>query len=1118
MKPLVGEGKPFHSAVDKTAALLKRKSGTGAEFMKELMGVSGIKPTELQERGLTDIMGMPKMTHEQFMAELAKKPAPAVEEKVLGEGPDPRDVIRAANAHARTSALNYAESADTSREARQMKADELRRLRENHRPQMMEFARSEFEDTNPPHHETYTLPGGDNYREMLIKAPARINNQEKIMEMEAKARRIPMFNSTPEQQAELTNLFGQIKQLKQQEQEAKEFPGVPAHFGGEPGILASMRLKDRTGPNGEKLLHLEELQSDWHQQGRDKGYKTGKNYRQEFKDYQKELLDRYGIESEDRNWAGIISDLSGNATPEEMNKLYELKDLTETKKESVPDAPFKKNWEEMALKRLVHHAAEKGYHGIVVTPGEEQADRYNLATHINAVNYIPSEQRLIAKNHQGQVVLDKTYTKPEDLPEHIGKELTQKLLATEPTSQMHKTSESSAFAEPKPMHMLTGQDIKVGGEGMKGFYDKKVPNILNSIGKKYGVKTQLGGYKLPGDPSQRGDASERLGVAHVPLADMNPEQVQAFNQRLDDANAKHLHHFPITEEMRKDVLTNGLPLYSQGGKVHMADGGDMDTMQMELMNKRMATGGRAKVTKGYVTHEPKNPHPEVGTRFKATPQGNLAKMKAFDLMKQEGKGSIVPIPYDATTRDNLVTEVSGNKLINPLLTEAGFDYSLDPTHMAQDIGGASNSAIAKRVQDRVNQAHKEHKGDVFLAPNIMGEDAENFSHHPAHIVLDLMAQRQLNSNTLQALSDDLRGQVELKRNAKTGEVIKTYPYTKFLGYHHPKMMEQVIKGGHGLETTPGNLRKKIMERLGLVNMQKLLDYNLGDLKASILDPELATDPKAYMGRTFVKAKPGAALRPSKHTSYDTDYTGTNVGGLGANRPFEILMPDVTESIYSELKARPAKTVKTPAQMRAQVIGAIEKRKEKFAQPINARVINNAGLYEEGLKQGEFDPKNVDSVLAYFQRKGGYKKGGKIKKMAEGGLINYKNIGVNEAPDMGIKAYFPPAPRSQNSVLPFGGVEQAPPAPQQPQQNPAAPQGMPQGMPQGNMPMPPQGMPMGAPPAPPPPAGNMLQMTRQGQALNAMAPAPRMAPPPKMASGGQVDRDTMMLSLMNRNKR
>jgi len=288
-----------------------------------------------------------------------------------------------------------------------------------------------------------------------------------------------------------------------------------------------------------------------------------------------------------------------------------------------------------------------------------------------------------------------------------------------------------------------------------------------------------------------------------------------------------------------------------------------------------------------------------------------------------------------------------------------------------------------------------------------------------------------------------------------------------------------------------------MERLGLVNSQKLLDYNMGDLKASILDPDLATDPKAYMGRTFVKAQRGAALRPGSHGSYDTNYTGINVGGLGSNRPLEIMMPDVTESIYKELNARPSKTVKTPAQMRAQVVGALEKRKEKFAQPINARVINNAGLYEQGLKQGEFDPKNVESVLAYYRRKGGYKKGGAIR-MADGGQVDIKNIGVNEAPDMDVKQFFAPRP-VQGNMLPVGGVQQPPQPPQQMQQQ--APQG-PQVMPQDQAPaQPPQGQ----------PPSNILQMTRQGQAMNAMTP-------PQMARGGQVTLDDMMLALMNRNKK
>ena len=33
--------------------------------------------------------------------------------------------------------------------------------------------------------------------------------------------------------------------------------------------MAHIRLTDRKGPNGEKVLHVEEIQSDWHQKARD---------------------------------------------------------------------------------------------------------------------------------------------------------------------------------------------------------------------------------------------------------------------------------------------------------------------------------------------------------------------------------------------------------------------------------------------------------------------------------------------------------------------------------------------------------------------------------------------------------------------------------------------------------------------------------------------------------------------------------------------------------------------------------------------------------------------------------------------------------------------------------
>jgi prolyl-tRNA editing enzyme YbaK/EbsC (Cys-tRNA(Pro) deacylase) len=504
MKKLVGEGKPLHSSLDRAAGLLKRKVGTGAEFMKELMGIPGIKQTEIQERGLGEVLGMPRMTHDQFMANLAIRPVPAIHEKVFAN----------------------------------------------------KLLRNPGSDPDP-HHEQWTLPGGDNYREMLIKAPKGVDNEEKIMELEAKLRRTPMFDSTPEQQADITKYHNQIRELKEQEAASpKPFQGVVHHFGGEPGILASMRLKDRTGPNGEKLLHLEELQSDWHQQGREHGYATKENL---------------------ENWYNqnkLADDPAFSELNSEQIKIIERNRSAGMGGKSVPDAPFKKNWEEMALKRLIHHAAEKGYHGVVVTPGAEQADRYSLAKHIDALHYNPDTHRLIGKKN-GRVLIDEVSVPPDKLESHVGKEAAQKVMAQEPNVN--------------GLRSLLGEDLRVGGEGMKGFYDKKVPNILNSIGKKYGVKTELNGHKLPGDPSQRGDASELLGVAGVRFADMNPQQIQAFNQKLDDSNAKQLHYFPITEDMRKDVLTNGLPLYAEGGIIHKAEGGNVQPsltqMKMEIAQK-----------------------------------------------------------------------------------------------------------------------------------------------------------------------------------------------------------------------------------------------------------------------------------------------------------------------------------------------------------------------------------------------------------------------------------------------------------------------------------------------------------------------------------------------------
>lgn len=120
------------------------------------------------------------------------------------------------------------------------------------------------------------------------------------------------------------------------------------------------------------------------------------------------------------------------------------------------------------------------------------------------------------------------------------------------------------------------------------------------------------------------------------------------------------------------------------------------------------------------------------------------------------------------------------------------------------------------------------------------------------------------------------------------------------------------------------------------------------------------------------------------------------------------------------------------------------------------------------------------------------------------LSDMTKIGAMEAPNMNVKEYLPP--KNDGTPMPVGGVDMSPQqtgdqllpqslVPKQP------PEGQPpQGAEQQGMPSPLGG---GAPPQQAP--SNILQMTPQGQAMNAMTP-PKA--PPQMADGGSVSSSWM----------
>jgi hypothetical protein len=137
-----------------------------------------------------------------------------------------------------------------------------------------------------------------------------------------------------------------------------------SHFD-EPNILAHIRFNERTDADGKRVLHIEEIQSDWHQEGRKKGYK--------------------GLSADELAEKKRLDEKESALTSAEIDWYNRV--INDRQDYGVPDAPFKKNWHELAFKRALRWAAENGFERMTWTTGEQQADRFDLSKRVSRVAF-----------------------------------------------------------------------------------------------------------------------------------------------------------------------------------------------------------------------------------------------------------------------------------------------------------------------------------------------------------------------------------------------------------------------------------------------------------------------------------------------------------------------------------------------------------------------------------------------------------------------------------------------------------------------------------------------------------------------------------------------------------
>lgn len=395
-----------------------------------------------------------------------------------------------------------------------------------HEAQMAAARHRYSEPHGDAQYEHYTLPGGENYRELLLTLPA--HTTDVIPAKGVNDPNPPLGN--------------------------QDFHS--GHFD-EPNVIAHIRFNDRTDADGKSVLFLEEVQSDWHQRGRRQGYSDPKvasqfrdaevvqgQAREKLKpllaradnlgyDYRGEVLGDIGT---GRLRAENIdeTDVPGlrHAATEFRAATEKVHDLAKRIADSVPDAPFKTTWHELALKRMLRWAAENGYDKMAWTPGDVQNDRYDLSKHISSVSWNDNNGKLVAVGHGSSGRVIDTNVPREKLADYLGKDVAERLLATEGKTGTHYGR----------IHTLDGLDLKVGGAGMKGFYDKIIPDFLNKYAKKWGA--QVGTTEIDADEYADSEDDPRFN-------EMNPSHTFPA--------------IPITPEMKRSVMQEGQPLFRGKG-------------------------------------------------------------------------------------------------------------------------------------------------------------------------------------------------------------------------------------------------------------------------------------------------------------------------------------------------------------------------------------------------------------------------------------------------------------------------------------------------------------------------------------------------------------------------
>ena len=384
-------------------------------------------------------------------------------------------------------------------------------------------------DQRPTKYGDYTVPGSTKYRELLLTLPTR---EPRGLNQIAQSMYGKQFGDLDDDEA---------NSVTRAEREEKKAGNYKSSHWDQRNILAHVRVDERTDADGKRVLFVNEVQSD---SGQDR--RKGKT-----------------------NWQAPF--------------------ITKTE-----------GWLNLALKRIAMLAVEGGYDKVAFISGKQATDLYQLSNQIDRIDYNRNGDgtyNLSAIKDRREVFVKEDVPEVE-LEDIVGREIAQKMVGGEgrrreefdEVDRLESDDDEAGdfdYGATRPK-TLSGLDIEVGGDGMKGFYDQIVPQAISKLLPK------LGGGKLTAVSIPDGNAGREVVAAEIPGERMwgvydrqkgrwlsswdaetyatDPEDAEMMGESAAKSIASVIMRdagvmleqagFEVTDKMRDTVLS-GVPLFSR---------------------------------------------------------------------------------------------------------------------------------------------------------------------------------------------------------------------------------------------------------------------------------------------------------------------------------------------------------------------------------------------------------------------------------------------------------------------------------------------------------------------------------------------------------------------------